>query len=140
MASTSWTLESIEILPDYMEPQELESIFREIVEEKNLHLSVKASCFSELANRYWHTYEPCSPTLRDLMDTWIKQHIATLRGEDAVRAVFGVIGSLGLVRSYELLKAVDLSVYSDSIRAVFHENTIAETAEIRDPYRSLRKN
>ena len=123
-----------------MESRELETIFQEIVEEKNLHASEKASCFSELADRYWHTYEPCSATLQELMDTWIKQHIATLVGKDAVRAVFGVIGSLGLVHSYELLKAIDLSTYSDSTKAVFQENTIAETAEIRDPYRSLRNN
>lgn len=135
-------LEDYSCLPDYMTTGELEKYFKELInwaETVDRVNDVKISeALYELSDRQWHTYEVLSDSLKVQIENWINK-VWNTKSLELIENITSIIGNLGLVQSYELVKrSIDEDISSE-IKQVL-EATIKEiNGHIGDPYFSMKK-
>jgi len=129
-------------LPDYMTTEELEKHFTELIDlaEKVSRVNDEkvSQALYELSDRQWHTYEMLSDTIKEKIEYWINKAWNT-KSTELIENITSIIGRLGLVESFELVKKSINEDISDEIKEIL-EITIKEiNGHIDDPYYSMKK-
>lgn len=135
-------LEDYADLPDYMTTEELEKHFAKLIDLAEKVSSVNDEKISEalyeLSDRQWHTYEMLSDTLKEKIEDWVNKAWNT-KSPELIENITSIIGRLGLVKSFELVKKSINEDISDEIKVIL-ETTIKEiNGHIDDPYYSMKK-
>jgi len=138
-------LEKYLALPDYMTTMELKEQFNKLMDYAGgtSNLSNKdvldiTECLIELADRQWHTYETLDEEIKSRIELWIGEIWDELSNE-LIDSLSCVIGRLGLVESYKLMKNALTKELSDDVRKTIEETVRELDDNIADPYSGLRQ-
>jgi len=133
-------LKDYSLLPDYMEVEDLKREFRSLL----LHAKIIkdnvgfSEALYELAIRQWHTYKVIENSLKDEINNWIIENF-NFNSLEITESLIGVIGNLGLEKSYEYIKesiSKDININKDVKHKILEAiNEFGES--VSNPYMSL---
>jgi flavodoxin len=102
-------LHDIDKLPETVPSEQLQQHFQNAVnqyENVTIDLDTFLYVIFELADKQWHTYELAADAIRAKLDSIIGSILSGALSLEIIEQASFIIGSLGLVKSYEILKAL----------------------------------
>lgn len=126
-----------ENLPDYIETDELETYFTEVISNKDSYSSLElAEALYELADRQWRTYELLNEDIRRKVDRLVFD-LWDPNSFELVDCILSVIAILGLIESYQLIKSELNKSINNKVKNEIQE-LIKEIGEnIEKPYSGM---
>ena len=132
-------------LPDVLEPTVVRSFFEELLtmpkplgEEQSLEM---AMAFLELSDRQWHTYKVLDDSTRQALDCWIISNW-DCSSEKMTGYLLGVIGSVGLPKSFEFMKEAlqtKIPPFSLAVRTEIERAIDDFGSTVENPYSGMEK-
>lgn len=135
-------LEEYSELPDYMTVEELEKYFTQLInyamKVSDIDNESVAEALYELSDRQWHTYEMINDAIKERIEEWINK-VWNTNSPELLENITSIIGLLGLVKSFQLVKKSITEDISDEVRGIL-DITIKELNEnVGDPYSGMKK-
>lgn len=134
-------LEEYSELPDYMTVEELEKYFTQLIDYSmkvsDIYNESISEAVYELSDRQWHTYEPINNDIKEKIEVWINK-VWNTNSPELIENITSIIGLLGLVKSFQLVKKSISDDISEEVREIL-EMTIKElNGNVEDPYSGMR--
>ena len=128
-------------LPDYMTVEDLEKYFTELI---NYAIKISgiddesiAEALYELSDRQWHTYELINKDIKDSIEEWINK-VWNTNSTELIDSITSIIGMLGLVKSFELVKKSINEDISCEVREILKMTIKELNIHVGDPYSGMR--
>ncbi|HEX9063316.1 MAG TPA: hypothetical protein VF941_24350 [Clostridia bacterium] len=132
-------------LSDSMSNAELKEHFNKLLDYAEKNKSSNQSnvmeiidALIELADRQWHTYELLDVDTKERIDKWVCD-IWSTQSSELVDNISCLIARLGLVNSYNLMKASLNQDLDDDVKAIVIDAIEDLKNKIDDPYLGMRK-
>lgn len=131
-------LNDIYDLPESVRPELLKPYFEAII--RNTHGETQSTvldALQELSDKQWHTYTLIDPELAEGLHQWLVTHWDG-SSADFTGTVIGMIGHLGLEKSFVFLKEQCPLVSCREVREEIETFILESDGHIADPYHDLR--
>lgn len=139
------SLQDYTTLSDSMSTAELKEHFNKLMDYAENNKSSNQSnimeiidALIELADRQWHTYELLDIDTKERIDKWVCG-IWSTQSSELVDNISCLIARLGLVSSYNLMKASLNQNLDDDVKAIVIDAIEDLKNKIDDPYFGMRK-
>lgn len=133
-------LEFYRALPDYMPVEELKKLFYDFLNRvmaSEYDLVEALESLLELADRQWHTYELLDQDIKNEIEDWLIS-VNDFNSEEVIEYVTSIIGRLGLVKLYAIVKASLKNNLRKEVQKVIEETVKEIDEHAEDPYFGMK--
>ena len=127
-------------LPDYMPVDELKKLFCDFlshVMSSEYDLVEALESLLELTDRQWHTYELLAQDIKDEIEDWLIG-VNNFDSKEVIEYVTSIIGQLGLVKLYAIIKSSVKDNLKKEVQQVIEETIKEIDGHVEDPYFGMK--